>query len=147
MRPLVSWLPVLLLLGGVANHAWFVHQHQLSPWLGAGFGMFSTTDVGSTRRVYLTAVLENGSDYWVELDDAHFDTLARARALPNDRWLSRLADATFEALKDDEAPSFPNKPMTLRIEIWRNIYATDTLKASATLLAKREFPFPDDFSG
>ena len=144
-RRLLSWLPVLLLLGGVANHLWFVHRQQLSPWLGAGFGMFSTTDVGSTRQVYLTAALADGSDYWVELDELYRDTLLRARGLPSDAWLERLAETTFEALRDDSSVRFPARPLILNIEVWRNRYAPETLQPAAELLARGAFPFPDDF--
>ena len=141
----ISWLPVVLLLIGVANHLWLVKRHQLSPWLGAGFGMFSTTDVGSTRQVYLTTALADGSEYWVELDEPYRDTLLRARALPTDDWLARLSEATFQALEDDASVTFPAEPLTLRIEIWRNSYAPETLRPTAERLARGIFPFPDDF--
>ena len=134
-----------MLLGGVANHLWFVHRHQLSPWLGAGFGMFSSTDVGSTRQVYLTAALVDGSDYWVELEEPYRDTLLRARGLPSDAWLARLAAAAFEVLQDDPSVHFPARPLMLTIEVWRNRYAPETLQPTAERLARGSYPFPDDF--
>ena len=143
-RRLLSWLPVLMLLGGVTNHLWFVQRHQLSPWLGAGFGMFSTTDVGSTRQVHITAELADGSRHWVELQDPYRDVLERARALPADVWLERLAQVTFEALEAGGDLGFSAEPRALHIEVWRNRYESETLEASAVRLADRAFALVDD---
>ena len=141
-RRFSGWLPVVLLLAGVANHLWQVHRNQLSPWLGAGFGMFSTTDVDSARQVYLTAVLADGTETEVELGEPFRDTWERARALPTGTWLSRLAESTFQALDETPFLEFSAPPRSLRIEVWRLSYQDETLQPSASLLAHRTFPFP-----
>jgi len=133
---------VALLLVGVANHLWQVHRNALSPWLGAGFGMFSTTDVDSGRQVYLIAMLEDGTESEIALGEPFQDTWERARALPTDTWLSRLAQTTFEALEKTPYLEFAAPPVTLRIEVWRLSYQEQTLQPSAVLLASRSFPFP-----
>jgi len=138
----LGWLPIALLLAGVANHLWQVHRHQLSPWLGAGFGMFSTTDVDSARQVYLTALLEDGSEMEVALGEPFRDAWQRARALPTDAWLERLAGSTFRALEETPELEFPEPPLSLRIEVWRLSYQEDTLRPSASVLASRTFAFP-----
>ncbi len=137
-------MPVALLLVGVSNHLWQVQRHQLSPWLGAGFGMFATTDVGSARQVYLTAVLADGSEQEIALGEPYDDTLKRTRGLPSDSWLGRLAEATFQALGAASAIEFPSPPVALRVEIWRLSYLPTTLEPSASPLASRTYPFPAD---
>ena len=140
----LSWLPVALLLAGVTNHLWQVHRHQLSPWLGAGFGMFATTDVDSARQVYLTVLLADGRERELALADAYRDTLKRARALPSDAWLQRLAAAAFEALEASHEIAWPALPVALRIDIWRLSYQAETLEPHAGLLVSRTYPLPAD---
>ena len=138
----LSWLPVILLVAGVVNHLWQVHRHELSPWLGAGFGMFSTTDVDSNRQVYLSVLLEDGSKVQLALGEQFRDAWQRARALPTNAWLSRLAEATFRALAQTPELEFPDPPRRLCIEVWRISFQERTLTPLASLLARRSFPFP-----
>ena len=110
----MAWLPIALLLAGVANHLWQVHHHQLSPWLGAGFGMFASTDLDSARQVYLQVLLEDGSEREIALAEPYQDTLQRARALPTEAWLERLAEAAFNALQASPELEFSPAPVALR---------------------------------
>jgi hypothetical protein len=143
-RRALGWLPVALLLVGVGNHLWQVQRHRLSPWLGAGFGMFATTDVGSARQVYLTAVLADGREQEITLGEPYRDTLKRARGLPSESWLRRLAEATFQALDSVSDAEFSAPAVALRVEIWRVSYRPSTLEPSASLLASQMYPFPVD---
>jgi hypothetical protein len=140
----LSWLPVALLLGGVMNHLWQVQRHQLSPWLGAGFGMFATTDLDSARQVYLTALLADGRERELALAEPYQDTLKRARALPSEAWLNQLAAESFDAVAASPDIGFPAMPVALRIDIWRLSYRPETLAPSASLLISRTYPFPAD---
>ena len=140
----LGWLPVALLLAGVSNHFWQVQRHQLSPWLGAGFGMFATTDLDSARQVHLTVQLADGSVREVVLGEPYQDTLTRARALPSSTWLDRLATAAFEALQTRPKIESPASPVSLRIEVWRPVYQAETLQLRANLLARQTYPFPPD---
>jgi hypothetical protein len=140
----LGWLPVALLLAGVLNHLWQVQRHQLSPWLGAGFGMFATTDLDSARQVHLVVQLADGSEREVILAAPYQDLLKRARALPSDPWLDRLAEAAFEALRTKPEIEFPTPPLELRIEVWRPSYQAETLQLTASLLITRTYPFPLD---
>jgi hypothetical protein len=142
-RAALGWLPVALLAGGLAIHLWQVRAHQLSPWLGAGFGMFASTDVGSVRRVEIFAVLADGTRYPVFLGSPHEDALRRARDLPSDRELGRLAAVAREALAAQPDIEFPETPKHLRIEVWRNRYEPGSLQASSSLIATRDFAFDD----
>jgi hypothetical protein len=140
LRPVLTWLPVMVLLAGAANHFWQVHRHRLSPWLGAGFGMFATTDVGSARQVHLTAVLADGSEYWVEVGEPYRDTLLRARGLPSETRLARLAEAALRALAQEPGPAFPAPPARLRVEVWTTVYQAGTLRPRSMLLAGASYP-------
>ena len=51
-RAWAQWLPSLLLVSVALHQVFLVHHTQLSPWLGGGFGMFSTTDVGTARHLH-----------------------------------------------------------------------------------------------
>ena len=139
----LGWLPVALLLAGVSNHFWQVQRHQLSPWLGAGFGMFATTDLDSARQVYLTALLADGSEQEIHLSEPYRDTLDRARGLPSEAWLARLAETAFQALEATPEIEFPAAPLALRVEVWRLSYQADTLGPSAAPVAGATYPFPD----
>jgi hypothetical protein len=136
-----GWLPLVLLVAGVANHVWQVRANQLSPWLGAGFGMFASTDVGSVRRVEVFAVLADGTRYPVLLGSPYGDVLRRARDLPTQRELGRLAAAARGALAAQPEIDFPETPRHLRVEVWRNRYAPATLQASSSRIAVQDFPF------
>ena len=131
-----------LLLAGVANHCWLASQHQISPWLGAGFGMFATTDMPSARHVHVMARLADGSEHEVALGEAYQDALERARGLPSVARLQHAAEPPFRALVAAPGIDFPAPPRELRIEVWRTTYAADTLKPADTLLASGTWPFP-----
>ena len=133
-----------LLLAGVSNHFWQVQRHQLSPWLGAGFGMFATTDLDSARQVYLTALLADGSEQEIHLSEPYRDTLDRARGLPSEAWLARLAETAFQALEATPEIEFPAAPLALRVEVWRLSYQADTLVPTAAPVSGATYPFPDN---
>ena len=141
-QSVLGWLPVALLLAGVSNHFWHASRHQISPWLGAGFGMFATTDMPSARHVHVVVRLADGTEHEVALGEAYQDTLERGRGLPSPARLQHAAETAFQAL--DAAPEidFPAHPRELRIEVWRTTYAADTLKPADTLLASGTWPFP-----
>ena len=79
-RRALGWLPVALVLAGVSNHYWLSSQHQISPWLSAGFGMFATTDMPSARHVHVIARLADGSEHEVALGEAYQEALERELA-------------------------------------------------------------------
>ena len=143
LRQISGWLPVLLLASGLGVHLWQVRAHQLSPWLGAGFGMFASTDVGSVRRVEVLAVLADGTRYPVLLGSPYEDALRRARDLPSGRELERLAGVAREALAAQPDIAFPETPRHLRVEVWRNRYEPGSLQASSSMIATRDFAFDD----
>ncbi len=144
-QKVLGWLPVALLLAGVANHFWLAFQHQISPWLGAGFGMFASTDMPSARHVHVIAVLEDGSEHEIALGESYQDALERARGLPSDSRMQYAAETAFSALRAAPEIDFPDTPSALRIEVWRTDYAPHTLKPVDSRIAMGTWPFfPDE---
>lgn len=143
-RKVLGWVPVVLLLAGVANHYWLALHHQISPWLGAGFGMFASTDMPSARHVHVIAVLSDGSEREIALGESYQDALERARGLPSDNRMQYAAETAFSALRAAPEIGFPAAPHALRIEVWRTDYAPYTLKPVDSLIALGTWPFSPD---
>jgi hypothetical protein len=127
-------LPVALLVAtalvqiGLARHA------GLSPWLGGGFGMFSTTDTWSRRHLHLRA---RSPGVWREIDvpaDAG-PLLRRTLALPTRTHLRALAHAAaLDLAGTREAIT------AIEVQVWAPRFDPDTLAPSSILLASLEVP-------
>ncbi len=121
-------LPCALLLI-VAGHQWIlVYTTQLTPWLGGGFGMFSTVDDGVNRylRVYL---LQTQGPRLVQIPIEFEDHGERVRALPSVSAMPRFAAVL--------APYYiaQNKQFSgLRIEVWRTMYTAEQMRPIDRLL-------------
>ncbi len=146
LRKIVTWFPVVVLLGGVANHFWHVNRHQLGPWLGAGFGMFSTTDVDSARQVFVTAIMADGREHPITLFE-HMDyTRRRARVLPTTERFSALAERIVEDFAEGGWDIDVSAVVALRIEVWRSSYEPETLRPIQQLLVRRSIPLKSNDS-
>ena len=97
VRRFLNWLPLAVLLLVAANHAYLRYVHNLSPWLGAGFGMFSTTDSVSARQLVVYGLDENDFGREVPVPDALSEQARRALALPSPNMLQRL----LESIRDE----------------------------------------------
>jgi hypothetical protein len=75
--------------------------------------MFAATDVDTARRVYLFIRLENGIEREIAIGEAYRDPLERARGLPTDAWLTRLAAATSQAVEDEPELDLSSQPVSL----------------------------------
>lgn len=124
----LAWLAPLLLLALALNQLRLVHSEALSPWLGGGFGMFSTLDGGSNRSLRAFALdgpYEREIRPHVELGDVE----RRARVHPTPANLDRLALALLDA---GAVP--PPLPGALRIQLWRASFEPGTLAPRRELL-------------
>ena len=106
LRRALPWLPLALLAGVAAEHFALVACCGLHPWLGGGFGMFSTVD---ERRLVAVAVGAHGEEP-IELPAAFDDAADRAEALPTERRLRAIA----EQLAADPPPV----ARAIRVEVW-----------------------------
>ena len=112
-RPKLPWIPAALLVLVGLHQIWLTRTELLSPWKGGGFGMFSSTELSSTRyvRVYLTAP-ERSEELLIP--ESLQDAAQRAALLPSDRMLQRLAKAVVEREIRKGRPI-----AAVRIEVWR----------------------------
>jgi len=102
----------LLLLGVAAMHFALVRCCQLHPWLGGGFGMFSTVD---ERRLLAWRIGPEGEGPLAlpyELEDA----AERAEALPGERRLRAIAAALAADLPGAQA---------VRVEVWETRFGPE----------------------
>ncbi len=96
----------------------------LSPWLGGGFGMFSTSDDRGHRHLH---VVEESPGIFadIQVSEELHDLARRVLALPTPPRLERLARAirAHSPIEGD-----------LRLEVWRTRYDPGTLRPSSHLL-------------
>ena len=137
----LGWLPCILLLAGAINHFVLVQTGNLSPWLGGGFGMFASTDVGPSRLLVVTAMNENGDEYTVPLKGRLKKLKYRARGLPGRSQLEVLARATWEKLERKPVDETGSPLASLRIEVWKTRYQASSLQPQQTQIALEQFDF------
>ncbi len=132
MRPSAAWagklgaLPPLLLVLVASVQIVLVERADLSPWLGGGFGMFSTLDDRGHRHLDIMAEWQ-GRMRGVIVPEELADRARRTLALPTRARLLRLARELAE--RSDLPPGY-----TLRLKVWRNGYDPETLQPSSSLL-------------
>jgi hypothetical protein len=117
----LRYLPPALLVVVAIHQAVLVETRDLTPWLGGGFGMFSTTEGPGDRIVRAIAILPAG-EREVRIPSALEDRAYRARALPEDRRLRGLASdiARLE-------PVARLSPRAIRVEVWNIAFDRETL--------------------
>ena len=119
---LLPYVPSLLLVCVALCQVGLAYTVDLSPWLGGGFGMFSTVDDGVNRSVRVFLVRKEGEEEAATLPAALADLEGRVRALPSPGQLSALATAIAAAYVDAE-----EHPDAVRIEVWRTRFEGNTL--------------------
>lgn len=65
---LAYWIAPLLLIAGVLYQRYHVVSQDQSPWVGGGFGMFSTVDVPGARLLRAYALTDRGPALILESD-------------------------------------------------------------------------------
>jgi hypothetical protein len=103
----------VLLLAAAAHHFARVRCCDLNPWLGGGFGMFSTADARRLRAWRVDA----GGDRRVPIPDDLADAAERCEALPDEARLRSLATALAAAPEQAGA--------AVRVEVWRTRFGAD----------------------
>ena len=120
--------PALLVIVGCAQ-VWAAWTAGLSPWLGGGFGMFSTTDSWSRRHLHAWAISPGVRR---EIDvPPEAGRLARATlAFPTSARLRSLAGVLARDLGRDVA--------AVQIQVWASRFERETLAPSSVLLRSIE---------
>jgi hypothetical protein len=130
-----SIAPVVLLLFVAGVQIVLAFTHQLSPWLGGGFGMFATLDGRDWRHVHVTAE-RPGVEREVPVPASLYDFARRARAFPTDKRLGELAQRTATA-------AGVRAPATLHVVLWRTSFDRETLAPSSSVLREMTVPLGD----
>ncbi len=119
---LLSYLPIILFVSIAAHHFYWVHYAHLSPWLGGGYGMFSTTDYGPSRFIRVYALRDNIIQEEIEIPES-LSMLARSvRGLPDDKNVLSLALAIENYLVTNQH-GYP----VIRVEVMSSQYDKETL--------------------
>ncbi len=133
MKPSVAvfrYVPCALLIGVASLQIVLASTQNLSPWMGGGFGMFSSTDELFNRYLTATLVGPNGSRI-VEVPESHWETANAVLALPMDK---RLQDFGQDLLSSvgEESVSYD----AIELEVWTVRYAASDLTPSGELLRR-----------
>ena len=107
---------------------------DLTPWLGGGFGMFSTLDSPGARHVH-AFLLTPGVERELEIGSEARDFAQRARALPTSARLRALASMLESGLPRDE----PDADRLIRIQVWRTDFDPARFSPSSALLHQQDF--------
>ena len=130
MKITIFYLPTLLLIAIAVNQLILANFFSLSPWLGGGYGMFSTTDVGSNRHIHIYAKSEGILKeliYPRELSDLAL----RTKSFPTDRNLNEFT-RTIAQIEDDSALKL------IEVQVWKSQYKPKTLHPSSNMLKSVE---------
>jgi hypothetical protein len=90
----LPYLPIALLIFVALSQFILAHTVDLSPWLGGGFGMFSTTDDGVNRELRVFTTGAEGEEER-EIPETLADLEQRARVLPSPPRLRAFATPIF----------------------------------------------------
>lgn len=120
-------LPVALLVAVGAGQIVLAKAANLTPWLGGGFGMFSTTDSGANRHLYVVGIYPG---LRVELPTADLpgDLTLSARIFPDASRLRAVAEALAVPHPDWGTPE------SIEIQVFRTRFDASSLASHSELL-------------
>jgi hypothetical protein len=130
------YIPIALLFGIACTQIWLAHTAGLSPWVGGGFGMFTTTDGdGSGNRHLHVFAVRAGRRRELFIPPPLRDQANRALMFPSKAALRTLARALAIALRPEEGPL-----EAIVTQVWTTRFDTETLAPSGVLLRSLEVP-------
>ena len=118
-------LPAVLLVVVAGWQAVRVETHDQSPWIGAGFSMFSYVDASAYRPLVVTAA--DDPTVTITVGDRWKRDVDRLLAAPSDERAARLAEALSSEVS-----------RAVRVEVWRPLFDGDSLVVAAELIASGE---------
>jgi len=125
-------LPIVLLVAIAFCQLILVFTVDLSPWLGGGFGMFSTMDDGVNRHLRVFVTRAEGKEQEQEIPETLTDLAHRVRVLPSPWRLQEFAK-TLVREYSNEGRQFSR----LRVEVWKTMFEPRSLTPHTRKL--REF--------
>ena len=119
---MLHYLPIIIFVMISALHFYWVHQANLSPWLGGGYGMFSTTDYGPSRYIKVYALQHEIIQEEIEIPPNLAMQARKMRGLPHDKNVLAFAMAIANYLETNQH-GYP----VIRVEVWTSQYDVETL--------------------
>ena len=126
MMKLVSYLPALLLAAISINQLILANFFNLSPWLGGGYGMFSTSDVGNNRHIHVYARSESIIKEIILPSEMNYLAL-KIQSFPTESNLNFLAKTVAKQEADNTVDS-------IEIQVWKSYFKPYTLEPSGKML-------------
>lgn len=126
----ILYLPSILLLALAINQLILANFFDLSPWLGGGYGMFSTADVGSNRHIHVYSKSEGVIKeivYPLNLNELALKT----KSFPTNQNLSNFAYKISEFEQDTNTSS-------IEVQVWKSDFKKKSLQPSSYLLKSLE---------
>jgi len=131
---LPAWLLVLVATAQIVA----AKTGPISPWLGGGFGMFSTTDSPARRHLHAVALRE-GLREELELPDELSLSVRKAQSFPSQRRLRALAHKIALWVRETDDPNAA--PLeAIEISVYRVHFDRDTLAPSTEPIASLRVP-------
>jgi hypothetical protein len=137
-RALPAWLLVAVATAQVVA----AKTGPISPWLGGGFGMFSTTDAPSRRHLHAVALRE-GLREELELPAELALSVRKAQSFPSQRRLRALAREIGAWVRETDDPHAA--PLeAIAITVYKVRFDRDTLAPSGEPIASLRVPVGDE---
>ena len=128
-------LPAALLVVVACTQIALARRAALSPWLGGGFGMFSSTDAWGRRHLHVYA-LRPGLRRELAIPPSARRAALDAAALPTQGHLRALARGLAELPSPDEGPL-----LAIELQVWGVRFDRETLEPAGVLVRSLEVPF------
>ena len=132
---ITTYLPVAILIAFALAQIDRAYRHDESPWNGGGFGMFSTNDRVSLRKLRAYA-LRDGKEERLQLGRRLGTRVKIATSFPIEGNLIALGKllSGYEALDDATG---------VRVEVWRTRFDSATATASLEKIRAATYQKPN----
>ena len=132
---LVYFLPVILLVTVAFVQIGLANYSYLSPWSGGGFGMFSTTDVGSARHVHIYAVTPSVRRELIP-NTKHKKIVDQLLVFPADYRIKNFSEQLRDIFYIPEEGD-----VKLDIQVWKKTYDPRSLEPTSEIINSMEIPY------
>lgn len=130
-------LPAAILCAVVLVQRWQVAAHGLTPWMGAGFSMFTSLDGAYSRHLRCTALDASGHELGTWQRTAALSVLTRPAGSALEHAAAELA-----ARRCDAPPELALQTAAVRVEVWSSGFEPEsaTVRAYPVAGLTRELP-------
>ena len=131
----VFFLPVILLVTVAIVQIGLANYSFLSPWSGGGFGMFSTTDVGSARHVHIFAVTPSVRRELIP-NTKHKKIVDQLLVFPADYRIKNFSEQLKNIFYIPEEGD-----VKLDIQVWKKTFNPRSLEPTSEIINTMEIPY------